>query len=696
MNNIIKFLISILLVLLIIYFYNGFENFSTDKRCYNIDTGIEMKIEENGQTCYNYCKCEYGVPHEDNICLYGTKHYCKSCNDGEDPLNGFCKNNSGNYLEIANVYSDIEKEYPPTRENINNTEITISDQTYGNGTYIFSQSSIVDTENPNNYAYGIFGNDDNNPGYVSIQNYRCGSSSVECTSNTTKYASEYLDSWNLDKNYIEDSYYGEWVKIKLPIEIKLTKYIIKRDVNDPYGSPAKYRIYGSKDDIVWFILVDKTSEINYTDEGSFEEIVDTNHSYKYFALVCNEVYDNRPDKENNLISLKINRWHIFGKDYIKYIQEPVFIKSSNYIIQETINDEYKYIVFKNDLISDSDKTSHDITFPENTECDILIVAGGGGGGNSSGGGGGSGQAIISLNNTLKGEYTIMVGKGGKGFKKDEDESHGENGSDSIIIYKNNIENFSDTTSTQIPQEEQKILFKAKGGGGGGSYANNGKEGGSWGGNGGGQIAENSQVYNSQQLPIVNGKDISVSAETTSVSQENFIVLGSLGGNGINSIASGGGGGGLGEKGSDAISNNVGSTSTRGQPGKGGNGIYEVLIGNNYYNLKEYFSPNTNFGIYNNNGYYYIGGGGGGGGNDADSTRVIYTNGGFGGGGKGRSAKTHEYPDDDSNKNLDAKENTGSGGGGGSSLKTTRFTNDLAGKGGSGIVIIRYKYKIPYR
>ena len=54
------------------------------------------------------------------------------------------------------------------------------------------------------------------------------------------------------------------------------------------------------------------------------------------------------------------------------------------------------------------QTEYTINFPEDTECDILIVGGGGAGGWNTAGGGGSGAGIISLNNTFNGTYTIKV------------------------------------------------------------------------------------------------------------------------------------------------------------------------------------------------------------------------------------------------------------------------------------------------
>jgi len=110
------------------------------------------------------------------------------------------------------------------------------------------------------------------------------------------------------------------------------------------------------------------------------------------------------------------------------IEEPTFTQPAN--IEEpttsespiTIDSDHKYISFP--YTSGATETSYDITFNEDTECDILIVAGGGGGGTSyssgststvPGGGGGAGGLIFLETETISsGTYTIKVGKGGAG------------------------------------------------------------------------------------------------------------------------------------------------------------------------------------------------------------------------------------------------------------------------------------------
>ena len=120
----------------------------------------------------------------------------------------------------------------------------------------------------------------------------------------------------------------------------------------------------------------------------------------------------------------------------------------------------KCLILKND---GNNQTNYNIDFPEDTNCDILLVAGGGGGGrshsvdinnqpifNTPGAGGGGGGLKFIKNVTLNGNYNFKVGKGGDGDNIEHNYIRGQNGH-----------------NTQILQNEE-ILYESFGGGGGGS------------------------------------------------------------------------------------------------------------------------------------------------------------------------------------------------------------------------------------
>jgi hypothetical protein len=290
------------------------------------------------------------------------------------------------------------------------------------------------------------------------------------------------------------------------------------------------------------------------------------------------------------------------------------------------------------------QTTYTINFPENANCDILMIGGGGGGGKDRAGGGGSGALILSIGNILSGTYTIRVGKGSLGATTG---VNPVNGYDCEIV---------NSTGT--------VIFRAKGGGGGNSLqdSNPAPDGGS----GGGRVSQFLGLGgNAVSTNIVNG------ITTGPVVTSTYGVYGKDGGrnttgwNGSNGPAmDGAGGGGIGEGGSDTGSLvPVDNQFVANSPGKGGDGLYFATINGVTYNFKNNFNVN---GIQDGTtGNFFIGGGGGGGG---DNSGV----GGKGGGGAGGTAGVVGV----------SATGYGSGGGGGGSADAN------GGNGGSGIVVIR--------
>jgi hypothetical protein len=197
------------------------------------------------------------------------------------------------------------------------------------------------------------------------------------------------------------------------------------------------------------------------------------------------------------------------------------------------------------------QTTYTINFPENTNCDILVVGGGGGGGYGNGGGGGAGQLVLIHQATLNGQYTIKVGKGGIGGNSP---TKGTNSEFGTVI--------------------------AEGGGANGGIL---KDGGSGAGGDG---------YTS------NGGTTGGGNKNTTIDTFPGATVYSRGNNGGGEgSGSGGGGGGAGTEGQNGSTNG-------GQGGDGLSGISEIN-----YDFK------TNFGNYGNletDGKYYFAGGGGGG------------------------------------------------------------------------------------
>jgi len=312
----------------------------------------------------------------------------------------------------------------------------------------------------------------------------------------------------------------------------------------------------------------------------------------------------------------------------------------------TINEDYKYITFPNTF---GNQTEYSVNFPEDTECDILVVGGGGGGGGGHGGGGGAGQLVLIHQATLNGNYNINVGKGGV---------RGTNPNSGGVEPTKGIDSSFDTVIAEGGGATGKGILKNGGSGSGGD---------AWLG----------PPNLGDRTKGIKNTTVDTYPTGTVYSKGNDGGTGGIGNNGASETTAGGqggGGGGAGTAGGNGDNWNVNAS-----PGNGGDGLSGISeIG---YDFKTMFGKNV--GKLELDNLIYFAGGGGGGGWDIVSPETNST-GGKGGGGAGGIGNFT------TSNGVNAINNTGSGGGGGSA------NYGEGGNGGSGIVIIRYKIiKIPY-
>ncbi len=348
-----------------------------------------------------------------------------------------------------------------------------------------------------------------------------------------------------------------------------------------------------------------------------------------------------------------------------YIKESEDIKKPTLkdivIEKEVVQDNklYKIIIFKNDTLSE--QTEYEIEFSEPKLIDIFLVGGGGAGSESHGGGGGAGSVVFMKDVSLNNKYRIKVGDGGyclsDNTSSGRDKGIGLNGHSSEFIN----------------MQTNESIF-AQGGGGGGGNNNNGGDGGS----GGGADA----YYNgADKLFKYGGK------ATKYIPIFNNIIGTKYGMNGGDSFYqktnSGGTAAGAGGGGGGATQNGETPTSLN-EPANGGSGIFSVSSNGISYNLKQHFSleNDNNIGYYNedDDNIYFAGGGGGAYWHNPVQTQK-YGYGGIGGGGDGGDVNS---------VGSDGINNTGGGGGGGGDGGEQQIT--YGGKGGSGIIIIKYLIK----
>ena len=188
------------------------------------------------------------------------------------------------------IYTE-SRMYPPARV-LTGSNTTLSGYNYGDGEYIVSESSTY----PGGGGWRSFNSDDSNTGFdADISSY---------TTDTYDYTPESVTPIT----GISDM--GEWIKIKLPEPINLTKYGIERLTGSSAdGAPGKYILYASKDDSTWFPIVNKSDPITYDGNNLFEESVNSNSTFQYFALVVTQLQGARQ-------YLAISEFYLYGRELV--------------------------------------------------------------------------------------------------------------------------------------------------------------------------------------------------------------------------------------------------------------------------------------------------------------------------------------------------------------------------------------------
>ena len=125
----------------------------------------------------------------------------------------------------------------------------------------------------------------------------------------------YSSNLYTQNNYILPNYLGDWLIIKLPVPIILTKFRFYRRSPWTGRAPAEWRCYGSMDGITFTEIsqASQTTAIDsnaYINNNLYEKILDTgfNTFYYYIGWVVNKIIG-FPD-----VTLQLNEIQIFGKE----------------------------------------------------------------------------------------------------------------------------------------------------------------------------------------------------------------------------------------------------------------------------------------------------------------------------------------------------------------------------------------------
>ena len=192
---------------------------------------------------------------------------------------------TGQYILQPTTFTNyaVERMYPPVR-NFTAATTTVSGQTYGNGTYVVSYSSSLSPYEP----FKCF-NTDNTIGGHWGDNYTNGN---------------YIGSV-----FIVSGYLGDWLKIQLPVAIKLTRFGFKQRIDNLNRAPKDFKIYGSNDNITWVELVNKTDAV-YNASYMYEQLTpEITNTYTYYGLVVNKLLTGLYNT-----TLNFDEWYIYGQE----------------------------------------------------------------------------------------------------------------------------------------------------------------------------------------------------------------------------------------------------------------------------------------------------------------------------------------------------------------------------------------------
>ena len=197
---------------------------------------------------------------------------------------------AGQYIPQPTTFTNysVERMYPPVR-NFSAATTTVSGQTYGNGTYVVSFSTSFDA---NLAPYTCFNTSQGSGGHWTA-GYTAGNYNGSA--------------------FVVAGYLGDWLKIQLPVAIKLTRFefLMRTDTQGiRERSPKNFKIYGSNDNITWVELVNKTDAVYDTSFRYIQLTQDITTAYTYYGLVVNKLLGSTAD------TLNFNEWYIYGQEVL--------------------------------------------------------------------------------------------------------------------------------------------------------------------------------------------------------------------------------------------------------------------------------------------------------------------------------------------------------------------------------------------
>ena len=197
---------------------------------------------------------------------------------------------TGQYIPKPTTFINyaVERMYPPVR-NFTAATTVVSGQTYGNGTYVVTFSSTLGSSDP----WTCFNTASATGGHWAMSRYTSGAF------NST--------------SFLVAGYLGDWLKIQLPVAIKLTRFefLMRTETQGiRERSPKDFKIYGSNDNITWVELVNKTDAVYDTSFRYIQLTQDITTAYTYYGLVVNKLLGSTAD------TLNFDEWYIYGQEVL--------------------------------------------------------------------------------------------------------------------------------------------------------------------------------------------------------------------------------------------------------------------------------------------------------------------------------------------------------------------------------------------
>ena len=275
--------------------------------------------------------------------------------------------------EIYDKYSLQENQYPAKAfdyESSNETDTTflgksvkmdtfgLSNAVYGNGDYIVYSSSTYNI----GYKKNLF-------------NY-----------NTVESPAGYIPCWGLNNytagtynksNFILSDYTGEWVILKLPLPIILTKFVFISRSGFSLRAPGLWRVYGSMDGITFYNIVQGNNDVTKLTTAAYPGDIYTKILSTTFDIPYTYIGFTFKAIAGNDTILNFTEIRLFGRGFLrpseKYVSSNMFYSNLS-VYDKIIDRDNSIISLSNIYVSSNMITNYATNSALNTKQDALNIS----------------------------------------------------------------------------------------------------------------------------------------------------------------------------------------------------------------------------------------------------------------------------------------------------------------------------------